>query len=493
MLRLEVDPKVLSAMKKAFPKPSTSAAKALRKYMGALNDLLSEAIQIGNDPYGLRFQLFSISLHQLANKGGQLGPQKVRTHAWLEKNQLALVKTIERGNNLTGLKSRIRLTNLVKLVDDHSLISVQEKYGEDLRDFLENSPSKEAAWILSLYPGLDSLSEDQVHSKYHITEVDIDSLGQFIQWLSTKACHFTRQRKESIFRQAVFIYRVARFSKGLFLQIPKLSHFGRTYYEGISVQNIHRSLRQAMLGNCWEYDMVSAVVAWKLSFGDAYRRQTGRSATVERLFPTLLTYIEDKDDLIRTIRADTYTNQSRANNDTQRKQVKSALTALSFGARIGTSGWHDDSGTWQMPAIGMILTDPLERKRFVESASTKAFLNEQRKLDQFIFQSHLTVIPALRIDPKLQSNSGRPNRAKVLAYLYQHAETAAMNIFRDELAKTMKCVLANIHDAIIVRDQLSADLRECIVRVIREKTGNPYWRVDQKQIKRFEGLGERAA
>jgi hypothetical protein len=120
-------------------------------------------------------------------------------------------------------------------------------------------------------------------------------------------------------------------------------------------------------------------------------------------------------------------------------------------------------------------------------------LNEQRKLDQFIFQSHLTLIPALRIDPKLQSNSGRPNRAKVLAYLYQHAETAAMNIFRDELAKTMKCVLANIHDAIIVRDQLSADLRECIVRVIREKTGNPYWRVDQKQIKRFEGLGERAA
>ena len=239
--------------------------------------------------------------------------------------------------------------------------------------------------------------------------------------------------------------------------------------------------------------MVSAVVAWKLSFGDAYRRHTGRSATVERLFPTLLTYIEDKDDLIRTIRADTYTNQSRANNDTQRKQVKSALTALSFGARIGTSGWHDDSGTWQMPAIGMILTDPLERKRFVESASTKAFLNEQRKLDQFIFQSQLTWIPALRIDPKLQSNSGRPNRAKVLAYLYQHAETAAMNIFRDELAKTMKCVLANIHDAIIVRDQLSADLRECIVRVIREKTGNPYWRVDQKQIKRFEGLGERAA
>jgi len=176
MLRLEVDPKVLSAMKKAFPKPSTSAAKALRKYMGVLNDLLSEAIQIGNDPYGLRFQLFSISLHQLANKGGQLGPQKVRTHAWLEKNQLALVKTIERGNNLTGLKSRIRLTNLVKLVDDHSLISVQEKYGEDLRDFLENSPSKEAAWILSLYPGLDSLSRLLKYFPDRVNELGFEAL-----------------------------------------------------------------------------------------------------------------------------------------------------------------------------------------------------------------------------------------------------------------------------------------------------------------------------
>jgi hypothetical protein len=487
MLRLLVDPKVLSAMKAAFPKPATSAAKALRKYLDVLGELLTEAIQIGNDPFGNRFQLFSISLHRLSNQGGQIGSKRIRTHAWLEQNGHALVKTIERGSNLTGLKSRIRLTDLVTLIDEYSLASAQLKYGADLKNILDQHPLIEAQWILQLYPGLDALDEAQLQSQYHITEIDMESLGRFILWLSDKACHFSKRRKEIIFRQAVLIYRVACFSKGLFLQRPKPSHFGRTYYEGISVQNVHRSLRQAMLGNCWEYDLVSAVVAWKLGFAKRYAAHSGKTDSVERLFPTLIIYIEDKDDLIRTIRADTYTKDTTADKETQRRQIKSALTALSFGARIGTGGWHDDSGAWHVPAIGKIINDPIERQCFVESLSTQAFLNEQRKLDQFIFQTHLTSNPSLRIDPKLQSSSGRPSKAKILAYLYQHAETRTMDIFRVELTRANRTPLASIHDALIVRQQLAAHEREDIIQSIRKATDNPYWRISQRKIQRFEG------
>jgi hypothetical protein len=140
-----------------------------------------------------------------------------------------------------------------------------------------------------------------------------------------------------------------------------------------------------------------------------------------------------------------------------------------------------------VPAIGKIINDPIERQCFVESLSTQAFLNEQRKLDQFIFQTHLTSNPSLRIDPKLQSSSGRPSKAKILAYLYQHAETRTMDIFRVELTRANRTPLASIHDALIVRQQLAAHEREDIIQSIRKATDNPYWRISQRKIQRFEG------
>jgi hypothetical protein len=486
MLRLEVEPAVLKALKTAFPKPSGAALKALRKYVSALNDLLTEAIRLGNDPYGARFHLFSISLHQLANRGGQIGPKRIRTHAWLKENGLALVEAIELGSNLSGQKSRVRLTRLVTLVDELSLASVQIKHSANVKGFLDHPSESEVAWIRQIYPALDQLDEVAVNAQYHITDIDLESLGRFIIWIAEKARHIPKSRRDMIFRQAVLIYRVAKFSDGIFLQKIKRSHFGRTYYEGISVQNVHRTLRQAMLGDSWEYDIVSAVVAWKLGFGERFRQVMLKSQSVAEIFPTMLIYLQDKDDLIKTIRADTYLRDSEVDAIGQRKQVKSALTALCFGARVGASGWHDDAGMWKVPAIGSIFKDVSERKRFVMSRSTKAFINEQRKLDQFIFDLHLASNPSLKCDPRLQTESGRVSRAKVLAYLYQHAETAAMDIVRRELAQVNNTVLANIHDAIIVREKLSLDVRNVIEDSMRRETGNVFWRVSQKQIKRFE-------
>jgi hypothetical protein len=397
-----------------------------------------------------------------------------------------LVQAVELGSNLTGLKSRVRLTERVELKDDHSLSAVQARYGTQLHAFLDEPNLSESEWVRRLYPGLEDLDEAQARAQYHITEVDINSLARFIIWLADQACHFPKRLKDTMFRQAVLIYRVAQFSGGLFLQKPKPSHFGRTYYEGVSVQNIHRSLRQAMLGTCWEYDLVSAVIAWKLGFVERFRQITHRSDPVDKLFPMTVIYVEDKDDLIRSIRADTYTRESRADADTQRKQVKTALTALSFGARMTVNGWSDELGQWQVPALGTIFRDGLERQRFVKSPVTEAFGKEQRLLDAFIFGNQLGLQPSLRTDPLLQSPSGRPSKAKVLAYLYQHAETQVMDMVRSLLAQHNQAVLANIHDAILVRKRLPLSLRETITETIRQQTANPYWRLTQRAIRRFQ-------
>jgi len=41
----------------------------------------------------------------------------------------------------------------------------------------------------------------------------------------------------------------------------------------------------------------------------------------------------------------------------------------------------------------------------------------------------------------------------VLAYAYQHAETEVMDVVRAEIRRLGKTVLANIHDAIVVRER----------------------------------------
>jgi hypothetical protein len=59
----------------------------------------------------------------------------------------------------------------------------------------------------------------------------------------------------------------------------------------------------------------------------------------------------------------------------------------------------------------------------------------------------------------LQTPSGRPSKSRVLAYLYQHAETEVMNIVAQAAAKHGRQPIARVHDAIFFRKRLSLDLK----------------------------------
>lgn len=51
--------------------------------------------------------------------------------------------------------------------------------------------------------------------------------------------------------------------------------------------------------------------------------------------------------------------------------------------------------------------------------------------------------------------------------------------------RARKKVLANIHDAIVVKQRLSADLKHEIEWRMEERTKNPYWRLGAKQVQRW--------
>ena len=86
MIKLTVHESVEAALQKAFPKPAASAKRALAKYISVVESMLFDALQRGQTPEQRKLGLYSISLDQLANKGGQIGPKKIRVHKWLTDN-----------------------------------------------------------------------------------------------------------------------------------------------------------------------------------------------------------------------------------------------------------------------------------------------------------------------------------------------------------------------------------------------------------------------
>jgi len=85
---LIVDRSVLEALQAAFPKPEASAERALSKYVLRIEHLLNASLQRKQSVVQRKMQLYNVSLHDFANSGGQIGPNKVRLNAWLMKQGL---------------------------------------------------------------------------------------------------------------------------------------------------------------------------------------------------------------------------------------------------------------------------------------------------------------------------------------------------------------------------------------------------------------------
>ena len=112
MIKITVHESVEEALHKAFPRPAASAKKALAKYVAVVESMLFDALQHGRTPEQLKLNLYAVSLDQLANKGGQIGPKKIRVHKWLRENNLELLETVVPGSKFTGQNSQVKLTDI---------------------------------------------------------------------------------------------------------------------------------------------------------------------------------------------------------------------------------------------------------------------------------------------------------------------------------------------------------------------------------------------
>ena len=464
MIKLEANSKVLTALQTAFPKPANSAEKALNKYILALEDMLDEAILRGRGGYDALFNLYSISLQKLANKGPQIGPEKIRIHAWLKKNGYELVKMEELGSGIKKQNSRVKLTQLIHLTDVDDRLYPKEAFEK-------------------IHPKFASLTQSQIAIDYDMTEVDIGSLNRYIATIAPQGIEPNKNKLRISFHQARRIAAAASYKNGLFYQKKKPSAFGRTYYEGLSVQNVNKELREVMLGDCWEYDIRSSVVSWKLGFAQKYIDAHMPNNAIDKIFPVCHQYSVDKSILISKIKLDVF-KHSHKDENTKTGLIKEALTALNFGARLSGNSYTDKQGQNHKQAIAEILDDEVECQLFLNCQLVKEFMEEQKKLDTVIMEWVNNTQPDLLslINPK--TNKKLTNKS-LMAYLYQHAETEMMDIFRSYTSQNKLTVTANIHDAIILKKKLNGSLKKKIEQAMKTATNNLYWFLGEKKLNRY--------
>jgi hypothetical protein len=488
MIKLTIDPQVLTKLQQAFPVPANSASRALAKYSRALEGLIFSSVQRGLLPLQQKLGLYPISLHDLANKGGRIGPQKLRLHKWLKDNQLELVKTVEKGSKFSGEYSTVKLTKLVTLENKVSVsraVVSEIKSDRELSHYLTGASDESYAVFKYLYPELEPSVQPEPVAGFDLVPVDVESLKAFIVWLSDGVEFGTKEKRQQVLSNAKLVLAAASINGNFFPQRLKPSPFGRTYYEGVSIQNVHKELRRAVLGNCWEYDMRSSVVAWKMGYAASMLLRAKVQPDVRGYFPATTLFLEDKADFMSTVRYFTFDADSLLSPEFQFALIKQALTAISFGAKSTGAGWLDGRGQWHNPALVNILMNKTERERFLSDPTVKAYIEEQRALDDFIYSQAKLNLPNLMSETCVHTASGRPSKSKVLSYLYQHAETAAMNLVCTVARAYGHEPIARVHDAVFFRCRIGADLKQEIELVLQQATCNKYWHLSPKQLKRY--------
>jgi hypothetical protein len=334
--------------------------------------------------------------------------------------------------------SKVKFTDLVSL-EMPAATSLLPSVLEDVSATNSmNNPSAQttAELIDHFYPDFAQCVANQTLDQvFDAVSIDTKSLQNYMRWLRNGATKFSAGKRKLYLLQAHVILTVAKDKDGMYYQRKLPSDFGRTYYSGTSVQNVNKELRRAMLGNCWEYDIRSSVVSWKMGYAKIYIDSLPGLHDLRREFSATLSFLEDKEDFMATIRHSVFLKESRVPKNLQTDLLKQSFTAISFGAKHNKIGWPNDQGGWTNSAISDIIKNSEERERFVLDATVVKFTEEQNALDTFIvFLVKLQRRDLLKREI-LQTNNGQPSKSKILAYLYQHDETEIMDVVRETAAK----------------------------------------------------------
>ena len=491
-IKITVSDVVLDAMKRAMPK-TNKAELALCKYIDALEEHLEQSLMHMDDNMYKFFKHFYVSTHNLSLDVGQFVIDGKRQYldTWLESKGLNLIRVTTKGQK-GGDYSTVCLTEHVQMNDAMDINQLRKKTIDELDELLNDKSLTDTDFFYKLFPDFQIMTKAQINKHYDLCPINVKSLNQFIVFLTKRANMMNTVKKQMLIRQAKAIARIAKAGNNTLPMQKHASHFGRTYYTGrLNVQSIRKILRHAMLGDCYEYDIRSSVVAWKLGFTWQICSRNGITPKeFNSNFKICLSYLGDKKKFRETVRLNTFGNGSNISLDLQLDDIKQALTAISFGARKTAQGWIDKSGKKFNPAIVKIIADQTARNNFYACKEAASYIDENKQMDDIITEYAKEYAPELLNNTELQTGSGRISKSKLMSYLYQQSESIVMEIVRTEVTAVYKNILANVHDAIYIDAKLHSADKKRIEMVMRRKTGLQFWYLDEEKISGYKGISD---
>lgn len=506
-IQIEFKPVVLEQLQTLYPRTKNWDQK-LKQYEELLNSelLINENLRQTDDRL---FDTYLVSSDRLNHFGGRFSEKNIYVHKVM-RDEIKIFKIIDQGSNLTKQlttifldKTMMTITDQTATIIDTILDSNDEEI--DTRKWERELADEDAVKTLyRLFP--DAKSNPELYEGHEL-EVNLDSLKNYIVWLKTSASKNDKNSKRLL--QATTILQVATLLSadgitGYWLQKPVKSAFGRTYYTGMNIQNVNKELRRAILGESVQYDMRSCAATWKFSYAKAWLNQHGSTATPDRAFEITRQYIGSKGEreylfkqIAKDVFPETLTRREKdqllkeAGDDsklynlikfeylTQEEQIKAlkrAFTAIQFGAKLtGNHMWPDDNkeSGFAKTGIAEAMLCKNNTNRFIENKIVKQFVKEQTLLEEFIISTETKNTPELLDLTAIKNNFGKVQNNKLMAFLFQHYETAIMDEVR-EIIKLYEYdgvkILANIHDAIIVNKPLKE--LGFIVDELRKKFNN---------------------
>ena len=163
--------------------------------------------------------------------------------------------------------------------------------------------------------------------------------------------------------------------------------------------------------------------------------------------------------------------------------VKEAMTALGFGAKLGVGVWLGMFGEEKITSLYEVFNNDIDMlTRFVNCPIVQKFNKEQQILNKYIVEK-FSVDSQWHVDMDLERQRKKMtddfSQAQKVVWLFQHAETIMMDLVRNEIEKLGKTVLANIHDAIVVRERLTKSELLAIENHVRAMTKVQYFQLGE--------------
>jgi hypothetical protein len=483
MLTIEYVPSVLAALESAFPSPPNRAKQQLDKYL-ALLERLMRLSQLNRSPLAHKYNAYDIPLTKLINGSPTINNKKWRVHEWLGKHGYALVKNINsNANNITKEIAVLKTTANLIVKNDNLLKYLQSLPVAELDIYLNSLAQDWQDLVADYQSHYNSLSVNDRKSQYFTSPVDVDALKQYMTSIVKGTTALNKYQQENSLVQSEYVLRIAQVTNGLLHQKIDKKAFGRTYYEGVSVLSTRKELRMAFLGVSWEYDCKSCSSAWKMSFATEWHVQKkSRKLDVRHTFAAMTLYLEDKEAFFDAVILEVYNSLPAPD---YKATIKEAMTALGFGAKLSMGTWRSDTGEENQSSLFEVFEkDAAVLKRFIDCDLVKKFNSEQQTLNKFIVAKFAgdAVWQAEMTAEQQRKKVKQFSSAQKIVWLYQHAETIMMDMVRAEAKKSGNTVLANVHDAVVVRNQIPAKLLEKIERKVQQRTGVGYFRLGETRF-----------